>query len=61
MLTISFETNYLNIYCADLRQIFRVGRTIAADDRSEVSFSLPQGMLPWQQILWAKSELNQQN
>jgi len=24
------------------------------DKRSEVSFSIPQGMLPWQPILWAK-------
>jgi len=32
----------------DLRQICRVGRTTTVDDRSETSFSIPQGTLPWQ-------------
>jgi len=27
----------------DLRQIFRVGRTVAVDDKSEISCSIPQG------------------
>ena len=30
-------------------------RSMAVDERSEVSFSIPQGTLPWQPILWAKS------
>ena len=45
------QTNDLNIYPTDLRQIFTVGRTIAVDKRSIVSFSLPQGTLPWQPML----------
>jgi len=43
-------TNYLNIYWADLRQISRVGRAVAVDERSEVSFSTPLWTLPWQPI-----------
>ena len=31
---------------------------MAVDERSEVSFSIPQGSLPWQPILWAKSTRN---
>jgi len=31
------QTN-LNIYRTDLREIFRVGRTVAVDDQSEISF-----------------------
>jgi len=42
----SRQSNYLKIY----RQIFRVGRTIAVDDRSEISFSITQRTLPWQPI-----------
>jgi len=37
------QTNYVNVY-----QIFGVGITMAVDDQSEVSFSVPQGTLPWQ-------------
>jgi len=44
------QTNYLNIYMTDLRQIFRIGRTTAVDDLSVISFSIPQGMLPQQPI-----------
>jgi len=32
----------------DLCQIFMVGRTMAVDDQSEISFSSLQGTLPWQ-------------
>ena len=46
----SRQTNYLKIYCTDLRQIFRVGRTMTVDGQTEMSFSIPQGMLPWQPI-----------
>jgi len=31
-------------------QICRVGRTMALDDHYEISFSIPQGTLPWQPI-----------
>ena len=48
----SSQTDYLKIY-ADLRQIFRVGRTMAVNNQSEISFSIPQGMLPWQQFFVA--------
>jgi len=47
LLTIPFRPI---IYRTDLRQIFRVGRTMAVDDQSEVSFSIPQGTLPQQPI-----------
>jgi len=30
---------------------FTVGRIMAVDDKSEISFSIPQGMLLWQPIL----------
>jgi len=33
----SCRTNYLNIYWTDLRRSFRVGRTMAVNDESEVS------------------------
>ena len=32
------QTNYLNIYRTDLRQIYRVVRSMAVDDQSESSF-----------------------
>jgi len=35
------QTNYLKLYRTDLRQIFSVGRSLAVDDQSEVSFSIP--------------------
>jgi len=43
----------LSIYRTDLHQICRFGKTMAVDEteRSEVSFSIPQGTLPWQPIL----------
>ena len=37
----SCQTNYLKIYPTDLRQSFRVGRTMAVDDQTEISFSIP--------------------
>jgi len=36
---------YLKINRTDIRQIFRVGRTVAVDDQSKVSFSAHQGTL----------------
>jgi len=41
-------TNYLKIYLTSLHQICRVGRTMAVDERYEISFSMAQGTLPWQ-------------
>ena len=46
------QTKYLKNYRSDPRQISRVGRTMAVDERSEVSFSIRQGTLPWQSIIW---------
>jgi len=46
----SGQTKYLNVQRTDLRQTFRLGRTTAADERSESSFSIPTGTLPWQPI-----------
>jgi len=48
--TDSFQTNYLNIYRTDPRQICRVVRTVAVDDQFEISFSIAQGTLLWQSI-----------
>ena len=44
------QTDYLNIYQTDLRQIFRVGRTMAVNDQSEISFSISLVILPRQSI-----------
>ena len=41
LLTISCQTNYLNISRTYLRQIFAIGRTVTVDDQSEISFSIP--------------------
>jgi len=49
------QTNYLNIHQTDLHEIYSIGRTMAIDERCEVIFSIPQGTLPRQPILWAKS------
>ena len=38
-------TNYLKNYHTDLCQIFSVGITMAVDDQSGISFSVPQGTL----------------
>ena len=43
-----FQANYLIIYWTDLHHICVIRRTMPVDERSEVSFSLPQGLLPWQ-------------
>ena len=41
----SCQTNYPQIYHTDLRQIYRVSRSITGvDDQSEISFSIPQWM-----------------
>ena len=47
------QIDFRKIYQTDLHSICRDGRTIAADERFEVSFLIPQGTLPWQPILWA--------
>jgi len=37
----SRQTNYFKIYRTNLRQIFRVDRTMAVDDQPEISFFRP--------------------
>ena len=49
------QTNYLNMYQYDLREICRIGTTLAVSERSVVIFSIPQWTLPWRPILWTKS------
>jgi len=44
------ETNYINIYPTDLRQILIVGTDMAVDDGSKVVFLIPRGILPRQPI-----------
>ena len=34
------------MYQTGLRQIFKIGRTTAVDDQSEISFSIPTMTLP---------------
>jgi len=46
------KTNFLKIYRTDLRQMFVVGRTVAVDERREISFSIRQDTLPWQPIFF---------
>ena len=41
VLKIPVRPDYLKIYRTDLRQMFRVGKTTAVDDQSEISFSIP--------------------
>jgi len=53
-----YQTDYLNIYRTDLHEICRIGRTFAVVERSEVIFSISQGTLSQQSILWAKSTSN---
>ena len=43
-----FLFNSLKIYHMDLHHIFRIVRTMAVDDQTEISFSIPQGTLLWQ-------------
>jgi len=47
------QTNFYTVYVTDLYEICR-----DVDEQSEVIFSIPQGTLPWQPILWAKSTSN---
>jgi len=42
----SCQNSYLKMYQTDLRQIFKIGRTMAVDDQSEISFSIPTMTLP---------------
>jgi len=44
------QINYLNIYWHDPHQMYRIGRTTAADELSKVSFSIQQGTSQWQPI-----------
>jgi len=53
------QTSYLKIYRTDLRQFFRVGRTVAVDDQSKNSFFDPSWMFPRQPILLVLSTLTQ--
>ena len=46
------QTSYLKIYRTDLRQFFRVGRTVAVDDQSKNSFSIPHGCFHGNQFCW---------
>jgi len=46
------QTSYLDIHRTDLCKICRIGRTMAVDEQSEICFSIPQGTLLWQPILW---------
>jgi len=38
----SCQTSYFKICLADPHQIFEVGRTVAVDDQSEISFFIPR-------------------
>ena len=42
-----FQTHYLKVYRTDLHQICTIGRTMAVDTQSEISFSIPQGTRTW--------------
>jgi len=53
ILTIRVRPSYHKIYRSYLRQIFGVGRTMAADYQSKITFSIPQGTLPWQPVFAA--------
>jgi len=44
------QTNYLKIHRTNLYEICWFGRSLAADERSEVNLSIPQGTMPWQPI-----------
>jgi len=37
-----YQISYLEIYRTELCQIFRIGRTVAVGNQSEISFSIPQ-------------------
>ena len=51
----SNQTNYLTIYLIDLRQIFRVGRTMTVDDQSEIVVRSLGGCCHGNQFLLALS------
>ena len=56
-LIVAFETTYFRMYWSDLYQIFRTGRRMGADDRSDLRLPVTQWMLLWQPILgsyWQK-------
>jgi len=38
-----YQISYLEIYRTELCQIFKIGRTVAVGNQSEISFSIPQG------------------
>jgi len=42
----------------DLRPVCTDVRTMAVDERSEVSFSIPPGTLPWQPILGGAGKID---
>jgi len=50
-----FVRPIINIYRTDFHEICSIGKPLAVDEQSEVFFSIPQGTLPWQPILWTKS------
>jgi len=50
-----FVRPIINIYRTDFHEICSIGKSLAVDEQSEVFFSIPQGTLPWQSILWTKS------
>jgi len=41
----------LNIYLTDPHQMCMISRSMAVDERLEVSFSIRQGTVPWQPFL----------
>jgi len=55
------QTYYLNIYQAELHEIYRVGTIMTVYERFEVIFSIPERALPLHAILWAKSRPNPHN
>jgi len=43
----AFRAKYLGKYCTDLDHIFRVGRSVGADDKSDIRFTIAQGTFLW--------------
>jgi len=56
----SRQTNYFKIYRTNLRQIFRVDRTMAVDDQPEISFPSLKGLCHGKQSLLVLSTENTQ-
>ena len=54
-LMVEFYRPYLKIYWTDRHQMFIIGRRMGGLDKLVFYFAIPQGMLPWQPILEAKS------